>query len=100
MELGKTPQQYYRDMELRNAKDDRPLAKPSMEALKETLMKRNDHENMSVTEIQGEDYDQIKFNPQTEGVPDPRVGGASIIFDSRLNNNDSPSLFRAIAERP
>jgi hypothetical protein len=50
-------------MELRNAKDDRPLAKPSMEALKETLMKRNDHENMSVTEIQGEDYDQIKFTP-------------------------------------
>jgi hypothetical protein len=88
MELGKTPKQYYEDRKA-FGKDRDPSksvveAKPSMETLKETLMKKESN-GMEVRYIQGDDFEQVKVNYNTGTVPDPRVGGSSITFDSRMS---------------
>lgn len=40
---------------------------------------------MEIRHIQGEDYEQVKVQYNTGTVPDPRVGGSSITFDSRMS---------------
>ena len=57
MELGKTPQQYYDDR-ASYGKDSESVVepKPSMQTLKETLMKK-ESDGMEVRFIQGEDYE-------------------------------------------
>jgi hypothetical protein len=52
--------------------------------LRETLLK-SEEDGFEIRHIQGSDYEQIKFISNTAEVPDPRIGGSSIIFDSRLS---------------
>ena len=41
---------------------------------------------MEVSVIKGEEYEQVKVSAGAGKVPDPRVAGPSIYFDSRLDN--------------
>ena len=42
-------------------------------------------EGQEVSLIQGSDYEQVKVAPASGAVPDPRIAGPSIYFDSRLD---------------
>lgn len=46
---------------------------------------KKDGDGATVKHIQGQDYEQVAVTPNNEGVPDPRVGGTAIFFDSRLD---------------
>jgi hypothetical protein len=88
-EIGKTPQQYYDEQKSigrlpGGGKSDDIVAKPSIDLIKETFLKKED--GLQVKHFQGEGYDQIEVSSANEGVPDPRIGGTSITFDSRLDS--------------
>lgn len=89
LEIGKTPKDYYKEQAERgfpkdensDAEDQKPS---STKTLKETLMQKND-DGLEVSLIKGGGYEQVKVASQTGSVPDPRVAGPSIYFDSRLD---------------
>ena len=43
-------------------------------------------EGREVSLIQGGDYEQVRVAPASGAVPDPRIAGPSIFFDSRLDS--------------
>ena len=45
-----------------------------------------DEGGIEVSLIKGEDYEQVKVSKGAGSVPDPRIAGPSIYFDSRLDN--------------
>jgi len=40
---------------------------------------------VTISHVQTDDYEQIKISAGSKINPDPRVGGTSIMFDSRLD---------------
>jgi hypothetical protein len=48
-------------------------------------MSKNEKDDVAISFVQGEDYEQIKVSAGSKINPDPRVGGTSIMFDSRLD---------------
>lgn len=46
---------------------------------------RKDEQGMEISIIKGDDYEQVKVSQGAGAVPDPRVAGPSIYFDSRLD---------------
>ena len=42
-------------------------------------------EGVAVSHIEGGDYDQVKIQANQGSVPDPRVAGPAIFFDSRMD---------------
>ena len=105
LQIGKTPEQYYQDKARRAARAPRdeqdPQEKPSIQRLKENLIK-SEFDGMQISEIQGENFEQLKFSQDDSKSPDPRIGGASVIFDTRLDapkNEPSPALLRKLAQR-
>jgi hypothetical protein len=70
--------------------------------LRETLLKKEEN-GLEVIYIKGSNYEQVKISTNSGAVPDPRVGGSSIIFDSRLDQNETrepPKMLSALGERP
>lgn len=105
MEIGKTPTQYYEEQRAigrdpSSGKSD-VVEKPSLEVLRETLMKK-EADGMEVRHIQGSGYEQVKITSGSSSEIDPRIGGSSIIFDSRLSQKpyEPPAMLSALAERP
>ena len=43
-------------------------------------------DGVEVRVIKGQDYEQVKISSGAGTVPDPRVAGPSIYFDSRLDS--------------
>ena len=107
-EIGKTARQYYGEQAARGvAKDSSSggLATEKMsstESLREQLMNK-DEKGMEVSLIKGQGYEQVKVSQGAGTVPDPRVAGPSIFFDSRLDNvkKDEPydPLIQAVGQR-
>ena len=63
-----------------------------------------DEKGMEVSLIKGQGYEQVKVSQGAGTVPDPRVAGPSIFFDSRLDNvakKDEPydPLIQAVGQR-
>lgn len=48
-------------------------------------MSENKEDDVKISRIVTDDYDQIKVSSGSKINPDPRVGGTSIMFDSRLD---------------
>ena len=52
--------------------------------MKKMLRKSDDDAEVRVKKFQGEDFEQVKVSHNSEST-DPRVGGTTIMFDSRLD---------------
>jgi len=79
------------------------VAKPSIETIKETFLKKED--GLKVSHVQGQDYEQVEVSSGAGDVPDPRIGGTSIFFDSRLDMQPkrpppNEQILRTLGERP
>ena len=113
LEIGKTPKQYYEEQAARGFPKDDATTKASADGseakqtstqvLKETLMQKSE-EGVEVSHIAGRDFEQIKVSAGAGSVPDPRVAGPSIFFDSRLDaanerNKKGDPLLMAMGER-
>ena len=48
-------------------------------------MSKNDEDDVTTSFVTGDGYEQIKISAGSKINPDPRVGGTSIMFDSRLD---------------
>jgi hypothetical protein len=94
LELGKTPKQYYED-KARVTELEQPQAAEPVEVLRETLL-RKERDGYEIKHVQGKNYSQLKVTSHSEDAPDPRIGGSSIIFDSRLD----VQVLKTVAERP
>ena len=44
-----------------------------------------DEDGREISLIKGKDYEQIKVSQGVGSVPDPRIAGPSIYFDTRLD---------------
>ena len=88
LEIGKTPKQYYDDLEARGlypGKDGEVTTeKQSSQSLRETLLAKEE-DGLEISMIKGDDFEQVKVSTMAGKVPDPRVAGPSIYFDSRLD---------------
>ena len=97
IEIGKTPKQYYEEQEARGVlkKQARDLntqsgstpeepRKSSTQSLRETLMSK-DEMGREISLVKGKDYEQVKVSQGAGSVPDPRIAGPSIYFDTRLD---------------
>lgn len=110
LEIGKTPSDYYKEQAERGFPKDEAAdgqvsqQHSSTKALKETLMQKSD-DGVEVSLIKGGDYEQVKVATATGSVPDPRVAGPSIYFDSRMDSVNEKSggrsdpLLQAMGER-
>jgi len=88
MELGKTPSQYYADQEALTKKPDNKTSSTS--SLKEKLLSKKEEDGLEISVIEGTSkngrtYEQVKITTEQGSVPDPRIAGAKIFFDSRLD---------------
>ena len=48
-------------------------------------------DGVEVSLIKGQNYEQVKVSQGTGAVPDPRVAGPSIYFDTRLDSVNDQS---------
>lgn len=93
LEIGKTPKEYFKEQAERGFPKDEgndgqaSQQSSSTKALKETLMQKSD-DGVEVSHIKGGDYEQVKVATATANgaVPDPRVAGPSIYFDTRMDS--------------
>ena len=96
LEIGKTPREYYKEQEARGfaktpaGSEDSETKQSSTQALKETLMQKSE-DGVEVSLIKGQNYEQVKVSQGTGAVPDPRVAGPSIYFDTRLDSVNDQS---------
>ena len=116
LEIGKTAKQYYEEQAARGYPKDEASQKAqadlsattasklsSTQVLKETLMQKSE-EGVEVSLIKGQNYEQVKISAGAGSVPDPRVAGPSIFFDSRLDGASDKGkkvdpLLQAIGEQ-
>ena len=54
-------------------------------------MSENKEDDVKISRIVTDGYDQIKVSSGSKINPDPRVGGTSIMFDSRLDAKPAQS---------
>lgn len=97
LELGKTPAQYYEEQAARGVPRPGVTIKSldgtkdkSIESVRETLMSMEEDDGVNISVIKGrsktgESYEQVKVSASNGAVPDPRIAGAQIFFDSRLD---------------
>ena len=83
LEIGKTPREYYGLDNKGQSKVD--VAEEDV-ALSETLLRKEDSTGVEVKLIKGENFEQVKVSSPAGTVPDPRVAGPAIYFDSRLDS--------------
>jgi hypothetical protein len=50
-------------------------------------MSKNEKDDVAISFVQGEDYEQIKVSAGSKINPDPRVGGTSIMFKLKHNSH-------------
>lgn len=81
-QIGKSATDYYQEQQ--GVTVDRK-AEPPVPREEGQVVDKVRGEDVEVQYIRSGDYEQVQVRPQQSDVNDPRVGGAKIIFDSRLD---------------
>ncbi len=108
LELGKTPAQYYAEQAARLDEQTEQKGESSIAGVRETLLSREIDDGLEISLIQGtsksgKTFEQVKVSVDQGSVPDPRIAGAQIFFDSRLDmtsQSTSTDQFLASMRQP